>query len=335
MHKPTHSRLVWILAGLGASLLLLANLLGAQAYLPQPGFTPTVYAYVPLVMRFATPTPEVTNWLTYLNSYRAMAGLPGVTENPAWSDGDWKHSRYCVKNDYIGHSEDPTNDWYTPEGAEAAANGNVMVSSSTSATDNYAIDLWMQGPFHALGILDPHLAQVGFGSYREAGHVWGMAATLDVLRGQGTVPPYVAFPVMWPANGKTVGLRSYGGSESPDPLTSCAGYSAPSGLPIILQLGSGSVTPSVSAHSFMQGSTNLDHCIFDETNYYNPNSGSQDLGRSVLNSRDAIVLIPRSPLTPGASYTVSITSNGATYGWTFTVSSAAQAEEIAPEAQVR
>jgi hypothetical protein len=211
-----------------------------------------------------------------------------------------------------------------------------MVSSTTAATDQDAIDLWMQGPFHALGILDPHLLQTGFGSYRESvPTTWKMAATLDVLRGRGSLPPSVTFPVEWPGNGKTVGLTTYGGSEWPDPLTSCSGYSAPSGLPIILQIGSGSLTPNVTAHSFRQGSAALDHCVFDETNYSNPDGNAQNLARSILNSRDAIVLIPRNPLVPGASYTASITSNSALVTWTFSVSSAARGPQVIIEAQVR
>jgi hypothetical protein len=304
------------------------------------GFTPTAYVYLPAVFNAPTPTytptPAPPGWLSYLNTYRDMANLPLLTENSAWSYGDWLHSRYCVKNNTVGHTEDTSNPWYTPEGLAAAQNGNMMVSSTTASTDEYAIDLWMQGPFHALGILDPHLLQTGFGSYREnVPTTWKMAATLDVLRGRGSLPPSVTFPVEWPGNGKTVGLTAYGGSESPDPLASCSGYSAPSGLPIILQIGSGSLTPSVTAHSFKQGSTSLDHCVFDETNYTNPTADYQILARAILDARDAIVLIPRSPLTPGASYTVSITSNGNTTTWTFTVSSAARTPQRIIEAQVR
>ncbi len=96
---------------------------------------------------------------------------------------------------------------------------------------------------------------------------------------------------------------------------------------IILQIGSGNLTPSVTAHSFTQGTTPLEHCVFDETNYTNPDSSTQSTGRSILNSRDAIVLIPRAPLTAGATYTVSITTNGQTYLWSFGVSNAAKATD--------
>ena len=270
------------------------------------------------------PTPPSGDWLGYVNYYRALAGLPALSENSTWSDGCWLHARYMVKNDYVGHSEDPGNPWYTVEGAEAAASSNVMASSSTSATDEGAIDSWMRGPFHAVGILDPALQQTGYGSYREAIGTWQMGAALDVLRGLGSVPPSVEFPVRWPGDGVTVPLTAYLGGETPDPLTSCPGYSVPSGLPLIVQIGSGGLTPNVTAHAFSQGGTPLEHCVFDEIDYTNPNPSHQSLGRGVLDMRDAIVLIPRQPLTPGATYTASITTNGETYTWSFTVSSVAQ-----------
>jgi len=176
-------------------------------------------------------------------------------------------------------------------------------------------------------MLDPGLQQIGYGSYREADGGWQMGATLDVIRGLGAIPPVVSFPVEYPGNGTTIGLRSYLGGEWPDPLTACPGYAAPSGLPLILQIGPGNLIPSVTAHSFMQGATALEHCVFDETNYTNPDSSTQNTGRSILNSRDAIVLIPQAPLTPGATYTVSITANGQMYAWSFMVSNTALAND--------
>jgi len=148
-----------------------------------------------------------------------------------------------------------------------------------------------------------------------------MGACLDVLRGRGSNPAGVTFPIRWPGNDISMPYLAYGGTEFPDPLTSCPGYDAPSGLPIYLMIDPNGPAPNVTAHSFMQGSAPIEHCVFDETRYTNPDSYSQSLGRAVLGMRSAIILMPRNPLTPGASYTVSITTNGQNYTWSFTVES--------------
>ncbi|MFU8771649.1 MAG: CAP domain-containing protein [Anaerolineales bacterium] len=262
--------------------------------------------------------PTLEDWLTYLNSYRLMANLPVVTNNESWTQGTWYHSRYMVKNNILTHYEEPTNPYFTYEGDQAGRSGNLVGSFNNEADDRYAIDTWMQAPFHAVSILDPSLLSVGYGSYREIGSGLQMGATLDVLRGREMIPEEVEFPIMWPADGKTVNINHHWG-EYPSPLTSCPGYQAPTGLAVILQLGPGDQIPQVSAHSFFVGDSVLEHCIFDETSYVNPNSADQILGRAILSARSAIVLIPREPLQPGENYTVSITTNDQTYTWSFYV----------------
>jgi uncharacterized protein YkwD len=317
-----------LLAGLAAPFVLRptrAGELPAASTATPALFLPVAY-HVKGIAPSPTASPTATlppqpGWLASLNAARALGSLPSVSENTAWSSGCGLHARYMVKNDVIEHSENPANPWYTPEGLAAAQNGNLMVSSSTSTSDQYAIDLWLTGPFHGVGLLDPALLQSGYGSYREADGGWQMGACLDVLRGLGAIPPAVTFPVRWPQG--QMPYRSFGGTEYPDPLTSCPGYTAPSGPPLYLQIGSGSLTPSVSAHSFRRDGTSLEHCLFDETSYINPDASAQSLARSILNSRDAIVLIPRQPLTSATTYTVSITANGQVHTWSFTTGSAA------------
>jgi hypothetical protein len=273
-----------------------------------------------------TPQPDADMWLSHLNSFRAMAGLPPVSENPEWENGAYLHSRYMVKNDFIGHSENPDNPWYSSEGEQAAQTSNLAASHVSTADDNYAIDLWMQAPFHAIGILDPRLSRVGYGSFREEDGGLQMGATLDVIRGLEGLPPSVSYPIAWPADGTTLSLTSHY-SEYPNPLSSCPGYQAPAGLPILLQIGAGDQTPNVLAHSFSQGDEPLEHCVFDETNYSNADSSAQSLARTILGARDTIVLIPQQPLVPGATYTVSITEDSNTYVWSFHVSEIANRSE--------
>jgi hypothetical protein len=50
-----------------------------------------------------------------------------------------------------------------------------------------------------------------------------------------------------------------------------------------------------------------------------------------LNGRDAIVIMPRNTLTVGQTYTATITANGQTYSWTFTVIAPPAQQAIVPD----
>jgi hypothetical protein len=192
---------------------------------PQPNAS-TIY--LPLVFTYHEPSQPA--WLSYLNNLRSLGNLPALSETAEWSSGCALHSRYMVKNDVIEHDESPSNPWYTPEGQAAAQNSDLFISSNVNEADASAIDSWIAGSFHGVGILDPKLTRTGFGSYREAIGAWRMGACLDVLRGVGNYSG--AYPVQWPKDGSSMNYLSYGGFEMPGPLTSCPGFSAPGGPPI-------------------------------------------------------------------------------------------------------
>jgi hypothetical protein len=261
--------------------------------------------------------PLPADWLGQVNFYRTTANLPPVAENAAWSGGNFLHARYTVKNDILQHDEDPANPWYTPEGQAAAQKSNIAASYAPQSTAAWAIATWMQAPFHALGILDPRLTQVGHGNYHELDGGLQTAAGLDVIRGLNYALP-ARYPVLWPAHGAIIPLTYHWGSY-PDPLASCPGYASPSGLPLLVQLGPGHLTPAVTASSFTRAGLPLEHCVFTEATYTHPDGAAQSLGRAILNTRDAVVLVPRAPLSPGATYSASITANGVTRSWSFTI----------------
>jgi hypothetical protein len=330
MHRHNHRKLVF-LSGLSLAVLLLAGLLlgGARADpQDQPG---------PLYLPLLTHTGPQQNiviqpeWLNYLNTRRAIGNLPATQENSAFSDGCVLHSRYMVKNNVLIHDEDIRNTWYTPAGKDAAGNSNLMASSLVSASDEHAIDMWLTGPFHGLGLLDPRLLSTGFGTYREADGGFAMGGCLDVYRGFGSLPATVNFPIYWPGPEQVMPYFAYYGGESPDPLASCPGYKTPSGPPIYLMLGLGTHDVQVNAHSFSSNGQELESCLFDKHTYNNPNSGQQDLGRWALGFRDAVVVMPRDPLAPGTRYTVSVTAGVQNYHWSFTTSSAGLLAPISEE----
>jgi hypothetical protein len=254
------------------------------------------------VRTVATPA-----WLTLLNSWRDASGLSALTENTTWDAGDVGHSQYMVMNDLVTHYETVGTPYYTTAGDQAARNGNIYVSSTTSTTDTQAIDWWMQAPFHALGMMDPRLTSTGFGSFRYTKSGWDMGATLDVIRGNSFSGGQ--YPVYFPGDGSTEPLTTYSGFESPDPLQACSGYTTPTGLPVFIQVG-GNVSTTVGVHTITANGVSLANCAIDSSN--------SAVG-SMVTTRGAVILIPRQPLQNGVTYTVAVTVNGKPYTWSFTV----------------
>jgi hypothetical protein len=248
-----------------------------------------------------------SGWLDRLNAWRLGSHLSVLTENTTWDQGDYNHSLYMVKDDQVTHYEVSTLPYYTVAGDQAAQNGNIQVSSTTSKTDESAIDWWMAAPFHAMGMMDPRLSSTGFGSYREVKSGWQAGFTLDTLRGN----PFSggSFPVFFPGNGSSVPLTQYSGNEFPDPLQACPGYSMPVGLPVFVEVG-GNVATSVSAHAFTGNGAPLAHCVIDSSS---PSVGSN------LTYRGGVIVVPQQPLQAGVVYAVALTVNGLPYTWTFTV----------------
>ena len=149
-------------------------------------------------------TAPEAGWLARLNFYRAMAQLPPVVEDSALSGAVGQHAQYMVAHGVVKHSEDRRDTWATPEGAAAAAVSNLAGSTRPGETDIWAVDMWMQAPFHALGMLDPALRRVGFG-IRHAEHgTLQTAAGLDVMRGRSVTVSTAGYPVVWPADGASV-----------------------------------------------------------------------------------------------------------------------------------
>ena len=271
-------------------------------------------------------------WLKPLNRYRETAGLTPVTANSRFSRADYLHSRYIVKNFAkqiaaginLGpamHFEDPSKPWYTAEGAVAGRAGDIDEAWNPHGilAPSWALDNWMQSPFHRFPILNPRLHSVGYGYMCEAG-VCIASLNLNGDVDPITSPPApLAKPIEYPPNGASIDLNSFDG-EWPDPLTSCPGYSLPTGYPVSLQLGT-LVNPGVAHYSLKRTAPtpgNLEACVFDGNTYNNPDSGTQAMMRNQLINFGAIVMMPRAPLEPG-SYLVSIDAGGHEYSWSFHV----------------
>ena len=246
------------------------------------------------------------SWLTTVNAYRAMSGLAPVTENTTWSAEGVAHSCYMLHNG-ISHDEVPGNPGYTTGGDTAGNSGNVAVSSSTAATPRSHIDLWMTGPFHAIGILRPQLTTSGFGICAdESASAWHSGATLDVLRG---INHQVAGPTdatVFPGRNATVALSRFV-TESPNPLAFC-GWTGSAGLPLIAMMP-GTVTSATATLSGPAGPVQT--CVLHGEN-------TNGTAQSILRSDDAVVVVPREPLAPG-TYTSTVNTTGGNVTWSFTI----------------
>ena len=262
--------------------------------------------------------PPSNRWLAVVNYYRATAYLPRVSADSALSTAARKHAEYMVANDDVTHSQNPKNPLFSPAGNEAGTHSNVAGWWGSEASDRDFIEMWMTGPFHAVGILRPNLKKVGYGSAHDKSGLTS-AAALDVIHGLSYTAAADRDPVIWPGHRATQPLTSYTGGEYPDPLSSCGNYSAPAGLPIIVQFAAPVRKPTFS---FKNGAgESLPACEVDATNYRNPDASAQSLGRALLGGDNVVLVIPKAPLEPGKTYVVKVTSGAETARSRFSISS--------------
>lgn len=288
---------------------------------PEPTATPLPPEpkAVPLPEPTATPVPIVgPPWLNLFNHVREMAGLTAVPEKYPLTTGSELHSQYMVMNNKaVAHSEDTNNPYYDPAGQQAAKNGNLFATSQSDANYVWGVNFWVSAPFHLIRMLSPRMQSVGYGDFVGTGGDVNMAAVIDVGSDRSSTPPDVTYPIFFPGDGTETWVVRHSLYEWPDPVGSCPGYARPTGAPIIVQLGDGSLTPSVSSFTLSTGGKAVDACLFDETSYRNADSYAQGVGRTVLGEQDAVVILPRQPLTADAEYTVQLVTNGQTYTWRF------------------
>lgn len=264
----------------------------------------------------ATPSPPFiaasADWLTTVNYYRAMSGLSPVAEDPTLSAGARNHSRYMIGNGVIAHDEVDGAPFWTTSGDNAGNRGNVAVSSSASTTARRHVELWMTGPFHAIGILRSQLRTVGYGQFDDpAASPWRSGATLNIIDGLDLGAPRPTTPVLFPGDGMTTSLTQFI-AESPNPLTFC-GWTGTAGLPILALMPES--TPAAGARIVTANGTELETCVLTTAN-------TSGVARDILDGDNAVVVIPRRVLAPD-SYHVEITTPSGVTSWSFTVDPAA------------
>jgi hypothetical protein len=259
----------------------------------------------------AEAAPSEHDWLGVVNAYRAASALPPVVENSAWSGGGRKHSCWMLLNG-IAHDEQPGTAGYSADGDAAGNSGNVAVSSNAGATARSHVELWMTGPFHAVGVLRPSLRQAGYGMCASPPNPtntkWRSAATLDVVRGIDGATPKPTAPVFFPGNGTTTSLTRFV-AESPDPRTFCGWSGQSVGLPLIALMPS----PHNGAVATLHGPNGpIPTCVLTRSN-------TSGVASSILGGDNAIVVVPATPLTSGSYRVAALTDNGQGANWSFSV----------------
>ncbi|MGB8859982.1 MAG: CAP domain-containing protein [Ilumatobacteraceae bacterium] len=259
----------------------------------------------------SNPTPPFisagADWLTSVNYFRSMAALPPVTEDASLSPGAYSHSCYMLLND-IAHDEVPGSPGYTTAGDSAGNSGNVAVNSASGVSNRSFVELWMTGPFHAIGILRPNLQRVGFGQCENQNAArWHSGATLDILHGLGPSQG-LASPVLFPGDGMVTNLNQFV-AESPNPVQLCGWGTSGAGLPVIAMMPEGFSSNPTATMTGPGGPVQT--CVLSRHN-------TTGTAQSILGGDNAVVVMPRSALASG-TYTVSVATSARTVTWSFTV----------------
>jgi hypothetical protein len=153
--------------------------------------------------------------VSLLNTYRLLGSIDPVALDTDLCKGCQLHANYLTSNSVslgvVGlkaHTETPGTNGYTTIGAKSAQNS--VIYEGVTATQ--AVTNWMQTLYHRLGMMDPNLKRVGFGSQ-------GEYQVMDIgqgrLRGMLAHDSISLFP--WP------GMTSVPGSyvrEIPHPIAS-------------------------------------------------------------------------------------------------------------------
>jgi hypothetical protein len=262
--------------------------------------------------RTVAPLAANAGWLETLNSYRAASGLSPVVNEPSWAPGIANHLRYLTETPPIyrvgpyanEHTENPASPYFTPSG-EAASRASSL---GYGWTERSAIETFFTAPFHAIGLLRPGLRRSAFAA-RE------INVGVDTIR--GLVDDRSTAPILFPGDASVTTLTTYTGNESPNPLETCTGFRAPSGLPLLALLPTAPSATIVATLS-MSGAS-LDTCVVTADSFVTSDPIYGNAGRDTLRRDNAVVIVPRAPLKLG-QYDVRLAQAGrADISWSFTV----------------
>lgn len=280
---------------------------GQDIFMPlvpnDPSLTPTLTPTRTLTPTLtATPsTPPKQNWLTYVNWFRGLAGVPAVNDDAILNNNCWEHARYMGENLHLTHNQDPTKPYASAAGQICAGNGNAWLGWGTGWQSYQPIDGWMGSTGHRLWLLYPTTPTFGFGFYQSANTSKGAGGALDVLSRANfsADEAYAGWPIRYPASNQI--------------------NVPPSRYPITLFWRYFGPAPTVTSTNLVtSGGSSLSHSV----------------STSLAAAHKGVEIVPTSNLPAGTRITVTIngTYNGAPFSvtWSFTTAASADAQEFTP-----
>jgi putative cell wall-binding protein len=263
------------------------------------GSTAAVAPRVDALAECATP-----DWLARLNVLRNHYGAGPLVEDPLLSGDDAAHIYYMRKTGDFNHAENQASPYYTPNGNRGGTSSNLF----WGRVGIPAVNGWATGPFHALGMFEPTATVAGYAD-------GGGYAALGFGKYRATA---VSWPLTFPSNRARIDLYTYDGNEWPNPLATCSGYSAPTGLPILVSLGprQGAVTSATA--TLRSGGTTLPVCVVTESSYTSSDASAATVGRAILARNHTVVVVPKAPLKKATTYEVTVVVGGVPTSFSFT-----------------
>lgn len=196
VHKQVLDRFVLLAIGILALAIFSAPIVNAL----ETSTDNTTYAtYLPLAV-----SPNLTpsqRGLVQVNSFRANAGVPPVSQDGTLNENCFEHARYMAVNNDLTHEQDPSLPYASAAGQKCAQNGNAWLGSSYGRDFWKPIDSiegWVSSVGHRLWLLYPTTRTFGYGFFTAENNSAG--AALDVLTYADFArdEAYTGWPVRYP-----------------------------------------------------------------------------------------------------------------------------------------
>ncbi len=288
-----------------------------------------------------SPSPAAAFALAWANSYRALAGLPALSEADALVASAAAHAQFYVTNEArygpsittSVHDENPSWPGFTGQAPADRASyfgfgyGGVSEDMAFGSGIAASIDGWMDSVYHRFALTDPMARYAGFGLSGSFGSDPNQPATDMEVGDAGAGPSDPTETVAYPAPGQAGVPESFPTGEVPDPLTAFAGATYPAGYPITLQFGSpNTASVSVSSASLTTvAGTAVPFYLLDAATAPPSSAGNA----AVSEMGDNVAVIPQQPLQRATLYRVAVagtvtdlagTSHPFSRSWTFSTS---------------